>query len=497
MANLAHEDLHFILFPLMAQGHTIPMVDFSRLLAQRGATVTIITTPVNALRFQSTISRAVQSGLKIRIAELYFPSEEFGLPKGCENFDMLSTIHLSGAFYAATVMLREPFENFLRDTKPPPSCIISDMSFPWTSDVAESFHIPRLIFHGPCCFSLLSVHNILKFQVLSKVESDTERFVVPGLPDKVDLTKAKIIRLMNTSNSSQKSPQQTAAMVGFREKMMESENKAFGIVANTFQELEPEYIEEYAKAKGKKVWCIGPVSLSNKDISDKVERGDKASIDGNDCLNWLGGQDPGSVLYVCLGSIARVATSQLIEIGLGLEELNRPFIWCVRYKTEEFDKWILEEKYEERIKGRGLIIWGWAPQVLILSHRAVGGFLTHCGWNSTLEGICAGIPLLTWPLFAEQFVNEALVVQVLKVALSVGTELPIVFGEEEQVGVLVKREDLIMVAERLMDDSDEARERRERAREFGDLAKRAMDEGGSSNLNTNLLIQEIMEQANG
>ncbi|KAL1813249.1 hypothetical protein ACET3Z_023314 [Daucus carota] len=391
MANLAHEDLHFILFPLMAQGHTIPMVDFARLLAQRGATVTIITTPVNALRFQSTVSRAVQSGLRIRIAELYFPSEEFGLPKGCENFDMLSTIHLSGAFYAATVMLREPFENFLGEAKPPPSCIISDMSFPWTSDVAENFHIPRLIVHGPCCFSLLSVLNIVKSQVLGKVKSDTERFVVPDLPDKVELTKAKIIRLMNTSNTTQKSPQQTAAMAGFREKMIEAENKAFGIVANTFEELEPKYIEEYAKAKGKKVWCIGPVSLSNKDMSDKVERGDKVSVDENDCLNWLDGQDPGSVLY---------------------------------------------------------------------------------------------------------FVNEALVVQILKVALSVGTELPIVFGEEEEVGVLVKREDLVLVAERLMNGSDEAKERRERARELGDLAKRAMDEGGSSHLNTNLLIQEIMAQAN-
>lgn len=85
----------------------------------------------------------------------------------------------------------------------------------------------------------------------------------------------------------------------------------------------------------------------------------------------------------------------MIQLGLGLEESNRPFIWCIRYKTEDFEKWVLDEKFEEGIKGRGLLIRGWAPQVLILSHQAIGVFLTHCGWNSTLEGFCAGVRMLT------------------------------------------------------------------------------------------------------
>ena len=105
-------------------------------------------------------------------------------------------------------------------------------------------------------------------------------------------------------------------------------------------------------------------------------------------------------------------------------------------------KWISEEGFEERTKGRGLIIRGWAPQVLILSHPSIGGFLTHCGWNSTLEGISAGVPMITWPLFADQFLNEKLVTQVLKIGVSVGMEVPMKFGEEEKTGVLVKKEDI-------------------------------------------------------
>uniref|UniRef100_A0AAT9PXX3 Glycosyltransferase n=1 Tax=Panax notoginseng TaxID=44586 RepID=A0AAT9PXX3_9APIA len=402
---------------------------------------------------------------------------------------MLAALSASPSFFTAIAMLQEQLETFLENTKLPPSCIISDMCFPWTTNVAHKFHIPRLLFHGPGCFSLLSSHNIITSKVLDRVGSETENFVVPGIPDRIKLTKTKAIGLINPGDSN--------PMKEFYDQILESEKAAYGIVANTFEELEPEYVKEYKKVKGKKIWCIGPVSLCNKDTLDKVERGNKASIDERDCLNWLGSQEPSSVVYVCLGSLSRLATSQMIELGLGLEESNRPFIWCIRYKTEEFEKWVLEKGFEERIKGRGLLIRGWAPQVLILSHQAIGGFLTHCGWNSTLEGICAGVQLLTWPLFAEQFMNEELVVQILRIGVKVGVELPIVFGEEEKVGVLAKRGDVKIAVDRLMNEGKEAEERRRRARELGEMARRAMAEGGSSYLNMTLLIQQITEQAKG
>jgi UDP-glucosyl transferase 73C len=215
-------------------------------------------------------------------------------------------------------------------------------------------------------------------------------------------------------------------------------------------------------------------------------------------LKWLDSQQPCSVVYVCLGSVCNLITSQLIKLGLGLEESKKPFIWVIRGSTknsEELEKWISEDRYEERIKGRGLLIRGWAPQLLILSHPSVGGFLTHCGWNSIIESISAGVPMLTWPLFGDQFMNEKLVVQVRKIGVRVGVEDPMKWGEEEKIGVLVEKEDVKAAIDMLMDEGEEREERRKRARELGEMAKRAVADGGSSHVQITLLIQDIMRQA--
>nr|POE85996.1 udp-glycosyltransferase 73c2 [Quercus suber] len=277
----------------------------------------------------------------------------------------------------------------------------------------------------------------------------------------------------------------------------EAEQTAFGVIVNSFEELEPAYIREFRKERGEKVWCIGPVSLTNQDNLDKVARGNKASIDETQCLKWLDSWKPSSVVYVCLGSLGRLSSAQLIELGLGLEASNQPFIWTIRGgdKLEELEKWILEEKFEDRIRGRGLLIRGWAPQLLILSHPAIGGFLTHCGWNSTLEGICAGLPMITWPLFAEQFYNEKLIVQVLKIGVSLGAEFAVPWAEEEKFGVALKREEFKRAINQLVEEGEAAQERRKRARELGEMAKTAIE--GSSYLNMKLLIQDVMQQVVG
>ena len=159
------------------------------------------------------------------------------------------------------------------------------------------------------------------------------------------------------------------------------------------------------------------------------------------------------------------------------------------------NKWIKESGFEEKTKGVGLLIRGWAPQVLILSHPAIGGFLTHCGWNSTIEAICAGMPMLTWPLFGDQFFNEKFIVQVLRIGVRVGVETPVNWGNEEKSGVLVKKEHVLKAIQVLMDEGNEREERRKRARELAEMAKKAV-EGGSSHFNVTQLIQDIMQQSN-
>uniref|UniRef100_A0A2N9GNZ4 Glycosyltransferase n=1 Tax=Fagus sylvatica TaxID=28930 RepID=A0A2N9GNZ4_FAGSY len=468
----------------MAQGHMIPMMDIARLLARQGVIITIITTPHNATRFKTILARAVESGLQIHLIQVEFPSEEVGLPEGCENLDMLPSLDLALNFFTAAGMLQQPVEKLFEKLAPRPRCIISDMCLPWTASVARKFHIPRISFSGTCCFCLFCMHNLHISKLLESISSESEYFVVPGLADQIEVTKAQL-------------PAPIAPSLEYlNEQMAAAEMASYGIIMNTFEALEPEYIKEYKKARMDKVWCVGPVSLCNENDLDKAQRGNKASVDEYQCLKWLESREPSSVVYACLGSLCNLIPSQLIELGLALEASERPFIWVIRGGDRlGLEKWIAEEGFEERINGRGLIIRGWAPQVLILSHPAIGGFLTHCGWNSTLEGICAGIPMVTWPLFVDQFLNEKLVVQVLKIGVRIGVEDPVKWGEEEKIGVYVRKEDVKMAIDMLMDEGGEREARQKRARELSQKAKGAVEEGGSSDLNIKLLIQDIMKQA--
>ncbi|PKA63879.1 UDP-glycosyltransferase 73B5 [Apostasia shenzhenica] len=260
-----------------------------------------------------------------------------------------------------------------------------------------------------------------------------------------------------------------------------AERKSLGVVVNSFYELEPEYAEYYAKEMGMRAWHIGPVALCNRENSGELSRGSSGKLSG-EILRWLDGQEPGSVLYVCFGSLSLFSAVQLREIAVGLEAAGHPFVWVLPIASDG-SGW-MPAWYEERLEGRGLLIKEWAPQILILNHPAAGGFLTHCGWNSCLEGISAGLPLATWPLFAEQFFNERFLVDVLK------------------VGVALERKELIAAAavevavRRVMGEGEEAEGRRRRAKEAGGKARKAVEKGGSSYGELERLIRELKEERN-
>ncbi|XP_073317515.1 UDP-glycosyltransferase 73C4-like [Primulina huaijiensis] len=482
MAIDEYQKPHFALLPFMAQGHTIPMVDIARLLAKRGAIITILTSPHNGKRFENVINRAIDCQLNIRVVHLKLPCVEAGLPEGCENFDMLASMEDAAKFFVAVGMLKDQVREIIEELEPRVNCLIADMCFSWASNLGKVLHIPRLMFHGTSCFSLLCMYMMKISKDFEAIASDFEYFVVPGLPDRIEMTKAQLWGTVNQLDSNWNE---------IKDQMRRAEDEAFGAVINTFHDLEPEYLKEYMKVRdGKKLWSVGPVSLCNIDGLDIAERGNKASIDEDKCLKWLDLQEKASVIYVCLGSLSRVSTSQSIELGLALQASNRPFIWVIRNASDELKERLFEEKLDTN--GRGFLIHGWAPQVMILSHPSVGGFLTHCGWNSTLEGITAGLPMITWPVFADQFCNEKFIVHVIETGVRVGVELPVLLGEEEKVGVLVKHDDIKTVIGELMDGGKEGEERRKRARKLGEMAKRATEEGGSSFKNIELLIQDVI-----
>ncbi|KAK7394361.1 hypothetical protein VNO78_14886 [Psophocarpus tetragonolobus] len=478
--------LHFVFIPLMAPGHLLPLVDMAKLLAQQKVKVSIVTTPLNSIQFQASIDREIQSGSHIQILHVQFPCVEAGLPEGCESLDTLPSMDLINNFNMALDLLQRPLEELLEKQRPFPSCIIADKYFMCVADVANKLNVPRIIFDGTNCFFLLCDHNLKKNKVHETVSGE-EKFVVPGMPHRIELRKSQLPGLFN--------PGTNLKLNAYREKVMEAAEKADGIVVNSFEELEAEYVEGCQRLMGHKVWCVGPVSVSNKDDMGKAMRSKRNSGDvESEYVKWLDSRAPRSVIYVCLGSLNRATPEQLIEVGLGLEATKRPFIWVLRgaYRREEMDKWLEEEGFEERLKGRGILIKGWAPQVLILTHRAIGAFLTHCGWNSTLEGICAGVPLVTFPLFAEQFLNEKFVVQLMKTGVGVGAEYVVRLGEEHKSRVQVTRLNVKDSIEKVMGEGQEKEEIRERAIKYADMARKAIQQGGSSYRNMSLLIHHII-----
>jgi UDP-glucosyl transferase 73C len=486
---MAAPELHIVMVPLMCPGHIIPMVDMAKLLAQNhNIIVTIITTPLNAARFDSAVDRAVNSGLRIRFLRIPFPNVEAGLPLECESVDDIPSFGLVRNFFTAIRLFQQPVEKAYETLSPSPSCIISDKHVHWTSDLAKRYGIPWIIFDGMSCFTQLCTHILCTTKVYENVP-ESESFVIPGLPDRIELTRAQLPGLFNPGSNK------SVNVNDFRQKIRATEVGAYGIVINSFEELEQGYVDEYKKVR-RKVWCIGPLSLCNKDILDKAERGKKTLPETQDLLNWLDKWPLGSVVYVCMGSLTRTTLQQLIEMALGLEASGHPFIWVIRGGTEinELQNWISEEKFEERTKDRALMIKGWSPQLVILSHPSTGAFLTHCGWNSTLEGISAGLPMITWPVFAEQFFNEKILVNVLRTSVSVGAKEVIHMGEEDnKYRFIVKMEEIKEAINKVMEDGEEGKDRRKRAKYFGDKGKLAIEEGGSSHNNLNLLIQDIIQ----
>ncbi|KAK7837568.1 scopoletin glucosyltransferase [Quercus suber] len=269
--------------------------------------------PVVSKTFENTKARGINIDIKI----IKFLAVEAGLPEGCENIDSLNSSDMIPTFVLATSMLQQPLEELIQEYQP--SCIVADMLFPWAVDVAAKFGIPRLEFYGTRFFSMSAGHCIRQYEPHKKVSSDSETFFIPNFLGEINLTRRQLPDFTRQEVETDFSK--------FLKEASKSVLRSYGVVVNSFYELEPDYIDHYINVLGRKAWHIGPISLCNKDTKDKAQRGKEASIDERECLKWLATKKPNSVVFICFGSTSKFSDSQLMEIAMGLEASRQQFIW--------------------------------------------------------------------------------------------------------------------------------------------------------------------------
>ncbi|KAJ4816496.1 Glycosyltransferase [Rhynchospora pubera] len=454
-----------VIFPFMAKGHTIPLLHLAAFLSSHHGhfAINLITTPGNASFFHRHLPSHKHPN--ISILSLPFPSFP-PLPPGIESTDTLPSASLFPTFLNATTLFHSPFRQLLSNLSPLPICIISDFFLGWTLPVANEFNIPRIVFHGMSVFSM-AMNKSLKYNM----PKDDQPFTVPGTPPSLLLTRDDIPDAI-TKFSKVDDPEikfylnHVFAMDGVGDTDCSSQ----GILVNSFIELEQEYVKLFESfyRKGARAWLVGPLctlagNLLNEEISD--EEG---------CLTWLDEREKNhnSVLYVSFGTQTHVSHEQLDEVAHGLIASGYPFIWVVRSKT-----WTPPQSLVPDISTRGKIVRGWVPQKQVLEHAATGAFLSHCGWNSVLESISCGVPILCWPMISEQPLNGKHVVDILGAGVRIGAK------RDE----IVSREAVENGVKRVMED-DKVRENTAMLQR---AAGKAVAEGGSSQVELSQLFDEL------
>ncbi|KAG2689142.1 hypothetical protein I3760_09G125800 [Carya illinoinensis] len=397
--------VHIAAYPYPTSGHIIPVLDLAHRLLTRGLTVTVFVTTSNLPLLQPYFS-AHPSSLK----HLVLPSPDITAPS---HKRLLATMRALRDLHYPILL------QWFRSHSSPPVAIISDFFLGWTNDLACELGVPRLVFSPSGALGMsvalslcrdppenVDPYQDINFQVSFPNIPNTPAFPWWQIPGHFKKVKGD------------------SDLEFFRNDML-TNTVSWGMVFNSFTELENVYFTHLKKELGNdRVWAVGPVlPPENGDLQEYIVRGGVSSVPCHELMNWLDARPNNSIVYVCFGSRAVLTQRQMDVLTAGLEQSGIQFVLCVRVPREDeqkqanADHGVIPDGFEDRMEDRGFVIKGWAPQVSILSHRAVGAFMTHCGWNSVLEGITAGVVMLTWPMGADQYSNAKLLVDELGVAI--------------------------------------------------------------------------------
>nr|QSM19610.1 glycosyltransferase [Arnebia euchroma] len=452
--------VHILIFPFPAQGHMLPLLDLASQLAKHGLTITILVTPKN-LPILSPLLSAQPT-----IKPLIFPFPPHpSVPSGAEN---VKDIGNSGnaPIIAALAKLHDEIVEWFNSQSCPPIALISDFFLGWTQDLANKIGVPRIVFYSSGAFLASAFDYIWKNFDLLRCLDEIEFSDFPRKPRFLKEHLPSVFRRYRDSDPD---------WVIVRKSMV-ANSSSWGAVINTFDAMESEFCEYFKRLMGhERVYSIGPVNL----LSGADREGDPTS----EVLSWLDQCVNRSVLYVCFGSQTVLSQAQIDSLCSALDGSGVKFVFVTKpiteqQKTEGYGSVPIE--FDTRVNSRGLIIRGWAPQVSILSHRAVGGFLSHCGWNSVLEAVVGGVMILAWPMEADQYINARLLVDYMGAAVQVCGGRDTVPNSFELARTIFEsmQGDIIQKA---------------KANGLRDQALEAIRSGGSSANDMETLVREISE----
>ncbi|XP_034678439.1 7-deoxyloganetin glucosyltransferase-like [Vitis riparia] len=476
----ASDKPHVVLIPYPAQGHVNPMLKLAKLLHNKGFFVSFVNTEYNHKRLLRSRGPNSLDGL----SDFRFETIPDGLPPSdadatqdipslCDS----TTKNCLAPFCALITKLNDPSYS----PGPPVSCIVSDGVMSFTLDAAEKFGVPEVVFWTTSACGFLGYRHYRNLIRRGLIPLQDESCLSNGYLDTVvDFVpgKKKTIRLRDFPTFL-RTTDLNDIMLNFVRVEAERASRASAVILNTFDALEKDVLDALS-ATLPSVYSIGPLQHLVDQISDDrlKSMGSNLWKEQTDCLQWLDSKEPNSVVYVNFGSITVMTSQQLTEFAWGLANSNKPFLWIIRPDLVVGDSALLPPEFVTETKDRGMLA-NWCPQEQVLKHPAIGGFLTHSGWNSTSESICGGVPLICWPFFAEQQTN-------CRYSCSE-------WGIGMEIDNNVKRVEVEKLVRELM-DGEKGKEMKKKVMEWRKLAEEATRPGGSSYDNFNKLLRNVLSK---
>ncbi|XP_031251695.1 linamarin synthase 2-like [Pistacia vera] len=475
---------HAVLIPYPAQGHVTPMMQLAKLLHSKGFHITYVNTEFNHKRLIRSRGSNALKGL---------PDFQFKtIPDGLPPSDRDATQDIPALCASIRKTCLTPFVELISKLNssgevPPVTTIVSDGVMTFGIKAAEILGLPVVTLWTASVCGMLGYLQYAELVERGTVPFKDEKFLTDGTLDTpIDwIPGVNHLRLKDLPSFMRVTDVND---IMFDYLGTESQNclKSSAIIFNTYDEFEHEALEFISsKFPRNNMYTVGPLPLLCRHLPETNHfKSFRTSLwkEDSECLKWLDKQEPDSIVYVNYGSITVMSDEHLKEFAWGLANSKHPFLWILRPDVVEGtdDSAILPQEYFEEIKDRGLIV-SWCPQDQVLSHPSIGLFLTHCGWNSTIETVNGGVPVICWPFFAEQQTNR-------RYACTT-------WGMGMEVNEDVKRDDIEALVKEMM-EGERGKQMRQKAQEWKKMAEETTDIGGKSYNNFNRLIKEAFHHHN-